>query len=149
MSRSATKNSIRLLIRREKSGAQVFKALIDHPMETGYRRDGRTGEFIPADYIEDIRISVDGKPCFEIVFSENVSRNPFLAFVFAKQLIDNQLVRLSWVDNHKQETSHEFVVKFDKSDAYRFTGVTVGPVMNRLVPQAGPVCKTQQSGVAQ
>jgi len=76
------KNSIRIRISKNKKAEQVFKTVILHPMETGFRRDKNSGQPVPADYIEDFRIYIDGKNVFEIKFGRNVSKNPYLSFTF-------------------------------------------------------------------
>jgi len=137
------KNTIRLHVDRDKSGEQVFKSLFTHPMETGYRRDSRTGEKVPADYIENVLITVDGEKYFEITLGENVSKNPFLSFAFTKPLVDNQLMTVSWVDNNKKQTSYDCVIKFEQDGIFRFRGNDKGTKVYRLLPKAKPVCKTK------
>lgn len=143
------KNTIRFLVAREKGGEQVFKALFFHPMEPGNRRDWRSGQTFPADYIDEVLISVDGEPCFACSMGVGISKDPFLSFVFARPLVDGQVVKISWVDNRGQETSYETTVTFNEAGRFLFAGNDKGTEVQRLVPQAGPVCKTQQSGAAQ
>jgi sulfur-oxidizing protein SoxZ len=45
-----------------------LKAMIQHPMETGYRRDSK-GEIIPTDIIKSFRCTYDGNVIFEAEFS--------------------------------------------------------------------------------
>lgn len=137
------KNSIKLRIANNTKGEQVLKAIFSHPMETGLRRDKRTNKKIPADYIEDLRISVDGEIYFEITLWEYVSRNPYLTFTFAKPIVDGQLMQVSWVDNSEGETSYDFVVNLKQDGAFRFSGNKKGSEVMQLLPQAGPVCKTK------
>ena len=143
MSISNLKNGFRMRINTEKTGEQVFKALISHPMETGYRRDAKTEKNIPADYIEDLYISVDGKKYFEIVLGENVSKTPFLSFVFSKPLVDNQKFKISWIDNNRRETSYECVVKFDQSGSFSYDDASKATEVEQATPEAGPACKTK------
>jgi sulfur-oxidizing protein SoxZ len=149
MAKTFTKNSLRIRISHEKNGEQVFKTIITHPMETGYRRDSRTGETIAADYIEDLRISVDGKTYFAISLGENVSSNPFLSFVFARPLVDNQLLRISWVDNHQRDTAYDCPVSFGQDGMFHFEGEKQGSDIVHLLPEAGTVCKTKTPGAGQ
>ena len=37
-----------------KDGVTTIKALISHPMETGTRKDKKTGEKIPAHFIQEV-----------------------------------------------------------------------------------------------
>ena len=41
----------------EADGKVTVKALITHPMELGTRKDAKTGELIPAHFIQDITVS--------------------------------------------------------------------------------------------
>jgi len=40
----------------------TVKALITHPMETGLRKDKKTGETIPAHFIQEVVCSCNGIP---------------------------------------------------------------------------------------
>lgn len=137
------KNSIRLRVREEK-GVQVFKAIFSHPMETGMRLDKRSGKKIPADYIEDVRIYIDGEIHFEISLGINVSSNPYISFSFARPLVDNQIMQISWQDNHRNESVYETPVVFERGTFY-FTGEQPGEEMLlQIAPQAGPVCRNNK-----
>ena len=137
------KNSIKLRIANNAKGEQVLKAIFSHPMETGLRLDKKTREKIPADYIKDLRVSVDGESYFEIMWSESVSKNPYLTFVFAKPVIDGQQMNIYWVDNNQKETSYDFVVRMEQGRSFRFSGDKDGSEIISLLPEAGPVCKTR------
>ena len=39
---------------KESNGVVTVKALIKHPMETGQRKNKKTGDFIPAHYIQEV-----------------------------------------------------------------------------------------------
>jgi len=137
------KNSIKLRIANNTKGEQALKAIFSHPMETGLRRDKRTNKNIPADYIEDLRISVDGEMYFEITLGEFVSRNPYLTFTFAKPIVDGQLMKIVWFDNSERETSYEFIVRITPEGRFGFSGDKKGSEVMQLLPEAGPVCKTK------
>ena len=137
------KNSIHLRIAYDSMGEQIFKALLNHPMEDGYRRDKKTGKMIPADYIEDFRISVDEEDYFAMRMGKNVSKNPFVSFTFAAPLFDNQRMNISWTDNHKREISYDLEVDFSQNGVYRYTGGKKGSEIVQTLPETGPVCKTK------
>ncbi len=136
------KNSIKLRISNDKNGEQIFKTIISHPMETGYRLDKRTGGKVPADYIEDFRISVEGETWFEMMLGEFVSKNPYLSFIFSKPLVDNQLMQISWVDNNERETSYDVVVNLKQDSTFNFSGDKNGSEVMSILPEAGSACKT-------
>ena len=141
------KNSIKVRIRYEKNGEQMFKTIIHHPVETGYRRDRKTGQPVPADYIEDFTVSIDGQPYFETVLGENVSQNPFLAFTFTKPVVAGQTVAIRWLDNHRHEIAYEFVTQPDSEGAFHFNGEKADSEVFQLMPQTGPVCPPNKNAI--
>jgi sulfur-oxidizing protein SoxZ len=56
-----------------------IKTLIDHPMETGLRRDSK-GELIPRKIINEFICRYNGEVVFRADLHEAVSANPFIAF---------------------------------------------------------------------
>jgi len=75
------------------------KALIAHPMETGYRHDIK-GESIPRDIIKSFVCSYNGEDVFRAELFPAVAANPFIAFnVIASE---NGVLTFSWTDDHDQ-----------------------------------------------
>jgi len=72
---------IRLSVPKTATKGEVIelKALIQHPMESGFRR-GPTGEVIPRNIIRSFECLYNGAPVFEATFNPAVSANPFLSF---------------------------------------------------------------------
>ena len=141
MARIMTKNSIRIRISTDQQGEQVFKALIVHPMETGQRRDYKTRNLIPADFIDVLRISVDDNLYLEMSMGENGSRNPFLSFVFSQPIYEGQHLQVSWIDNRKRTTSHDWVFKLNEKGIAGFASDTKGSEVVAPLPTKGPACK--------
>ena len=56
-----------------------IKTLIQHEMETGYRRDAE-GKVIPRDIIVGLRVTYGGAEIFRAETFAGVSANPFIAF---------------------------------------------------------------------
>ena len=56
-----------------------LKALIMHPMETGFRA-GTNGRIIPRNIIERFTASWNGSEIFRMDFSPAISANPFVSF---------------------------------------------------------------------
>ena len=52
-------NTIKLRAQ-EKGGVTTVKALITHPMETGQTKDSKTGELIPAHFIQEVSCTHGG-----------------------------------------------------------------------------------------
>ena len=56
-----------------------IKALIMHPMETGFR-PGANGRIIPRNIIEDFSVAWNGREIFRMKMSPAIAANPFVAF---------------------------------------------------------------------
>jgi sulfur-oxidizing protein SoxZ len=85
------------------------KLLINHPMETGQRKDPKTGQPIPAHFITNVTATLNGKPVLDAQWSQAVSRNPFLGFR-VKGAKAGDKVKVSWVDNKGESDSIETTV---------------------------------------
>ncbi|GBD98916.1 sulfur oxidation protein SoxZ [bacterium BMS3Abin07] len=57
-----------------------IKALITHPMETGFRKNKKTGKKIPAYYINDVNVYYGDKLITHCDWTIAVSANPFMSF---------------------------------------------------------------------
>lgn len=53
--------------------------IVIHPMDTGLQKDKKTGEIIPAHFIDNITFSFDGKPFTTMKVWETVSTNPYFS----------------------------------------------------------------------
>jgi sulfur-oxidizing protein SoxZ len=56
-----------------------IKALILHPMETGFR-PGTNGRMIPRNIIEQFSARWNGEEIFRMAFSPAIAANPFVSF---------------------------------------------------------------------
>lgn len=91
-----SQSTIKMRIK-EKSGSVLLRALIQHPMETGLRKDRKTGKPIPAHYINSVDVEANGEVVFSADLSTSVSENPFFFIQFDGGAGDE--VRLTWTDN--------------------------------------------------
>lgn len=82
------------------------KALISHPMETGQRKDKKTGELIPAHFIEEITCEHNDAVVMTALWSGGVSKDPYLAFKFKGAAAGDKL-KLSWKDNKGESDTLE------------------------------------------
>ena len=80
-----------------------IKVLMNHPMETGQRKDPKTGQLIPAHYISEVTATLNGKNVLEAEWSGAISKNPYLGFK-VKGAKAGDKVTVSWKDN-KGETN--------------------------------------------
>ncbi|ROR29782.1 thiosulfate oxidation carrier complex protein SoxZ [Inmirania thermothiophila] len=86
---------------RTEDGVTTVKALIKHPMETGLRKDPKTGAKIPAHHITELVCEHEGRTVLTCHWGTAVSKDPFLAFAF-KGGKKGETVRIRWVDNKGQ-----------------------------------------------
>jgi sulfur-oxidizing protein SoxZ len=91
-------------------GVTTIKALISHPMETGARKDKKTGETIPAHFIQEVVCEHKGAKVITANWGPAISKNPYLSFRF-KGAAAGDTVKLSWVDNKGKTDSLEQTVK--------------------------------------
>jgi len=83
---------------KEKAGVVTVKALMTHPMETGARKDKKTGKLIPAHFIQEVSCKTNDKTVMSADWSGGVSKNPYLSFKF-KGAAKGDPIELTWVDN--------------------------------------------------
>jgi sulfur-oxidizing protein SoxZ len=63
----------------KKGEVVTIKALIMHPMETGFRA-GPNGRLIPRNIIEDFVATWNGREIFRMKMSPAIAANPFVSF---------------------------------------------------------------------
>ena len=73
-----------------------IKALIAHPMETGYRHDIK-GDAIPRDIIRSFVCSYNGEDVFRADLFPAVAANPFIAFSVVAS--ESGVLTFSWTDD--------------------------------------------------
>lgn len=88
---------IRMRVRLEGDVAEI-RALIDHPMETGLRKDARTRQLVPLHFIQNLTVSLDGKPVLETEWGQAMARNPYIQLRVHGAKADDE-VTIEWVDN--------------------------------------------------
>ena len=93
-----------------KDGVTTIKALISHPMETGTRKDKKTGKPIPAHFIQEVVCEHKGNAVLTANWGAAISKNPYLSFRFSGAAAGDT-VKLSWVDNKGEKDSAEATVK--------------------------------------
>ena len=59
-----------------------IKCMIGHKMESGRRKNKKTGELIPRKIINSLKVTFGGKPVFSAALHPSVSANPYFAFDF-------------------------------------------------------------------
>lgn len=94
-------------IRAKAGGAETkVSALIEHTMETGQRKDKKTGKKIPAHFIQEVVCELNGTVVMTALWGPAVSKRPFLQFKLEGAKKDDT-IKLSWVDNKGEKDSAE------------------------------------------
>lgn len=97
-------------VRLQKKGDDVkVKVLINHPMETGQRKNPTTGKLIPAHYINQITVSINNKDVLRSRCSGGVSKNPFFGFLI-NNAVTNDKITVQWKDNIGESGSADATV---------------------------------------
>ncbi len=74
-----------------------IKTLISHPMESGQRKDRKTGEIIPRKIINSFTCTYNGQEVFKADFHPAISANPYMSF-FVK-VEESGEFEFTWVDD--------------------------------------------------
>lgn len=85
------------------------KVLMNHPMETGLRKDAKTGQLVPAHFITEVIATVNGIPVLAAEMSGGVSKNPYLGFKVKGPKAGDK-VAVSWADNKGDKNSVEATI---------------------------------------
>ena len=102
--------SLKAKIRVVSDGSTEVKVLIKHPMETGFRKDRKTGKTIPAHYIEHVTCEWQGREVMKTYWGVSISKNPYLSFKLNGPA-SGDMVKLSWVDNMGEGGEGEYKVR--------------------------------------
>lgn len=94
--------AIRIRAKRSNGMTEVM-LLMPHPMETGLRK-GADGRLVPAHFITDLQVHVEGRMVMSARLSHAVSQDPLIGFRFKGGNI-GQRVTVAWVDNTGQARS--------------------------------------------
>lgn len=103
------KSSIKVRAKVKKGEAKV-KCLISHPMETGLRKNKKTGKLIPAHFIQEVVCEHGGKTVMTAQWGGTISKNPFLSFTFTGANAGD-MIKISWVDNTGKSDTTEAKMK--------------------------------------
>ena len=73
------------------------------------KKNKKTGDFIPAHYIQEVHGKANGKDVITIYWGPAVSKNPYLTFAYNGSKGDK--VELTWRDNKGNQDSKSVEVK--------------------------------------
>lgn len=81
-----------------KGDVVMVKAILNHPMESGMRKDKSTGKKIPAHHITEVTCHHKDVLVFSTQWGTGISKNPYLSF-HLKGLNKGDELQLAYVDN--------------------------------------------------
>jgi sulfur-oxidizing protein SoxZ len=73
------------------------KMVINHPMETGRKKDD-FGVLIPAHFIQQLLVTLNGKSVCEAQWGTGIAKNPYLTFRLKGAKLGDKL-ETQWLDN--------------------------------------------------
>jgi len=85
------------------------KVLMNHPMETGARKDAKTGQLVPAHYITTVTATINGANVLNGGMSGGISKNPYLGFRVKGAKAGDKVV-VNWVDNTGDKNTAEATI---------------------------------------
>lgn len=83
-----------------KGEAFEIRVLVQHPMETGYRRD-LNGQAIPTNIVDKLVCRIGGREVFSAELGTGVSANPYISF-FATADQSGEVV-VEWSDDRGEK----------------------------------------------
>jgi len=101
----------KIQIRARMTGGEIadVKILLTHDMETGTRKDAKTKALIPAFYIKEATVTLNGKPVLQTQWAAGIAKNPFLGLRL-KGAKAGDFVAISAVDNLGGKYEHNAIV---------------------------------------
>lgn len=85
------------------------KCLMNHPMETGLRKDPKTGELVPSRFITNVTATLNGKTVLDAQWGGGISKTPYLAFKIKGAKAADK-VEVSWVDNRGDKNATQATI---------------------------------------
>ncbi|MBV8209010.1 MAG: thiosulfate oxidation carrier complex protein SoxZ [Burkholderiaceae bacterium] len=91
-----------------RDGVTEVKVLMQHPMETGLRKDD-SGALVPAWFITEVIATHQERVVLRAQFGTSISANPYLAFRFRGGKPGDRIA-ISWVDTKGDRRSDEATI---------------------------------------
>ncbi|KAF0166395.1 MAG: sulfur compound chelating protein SoxZ [Rhodocyclaceae bacterium] len=90
-------------------GSAHIAVLMIHPMETGQRKDPRSGQAYPAHFIQNVTATVNDKAVLVAQLGPAISKNPLLGFRVKGAKAGDKLA-ISWEDNKGERARAEAAI---------------------------------------
>lgn len=94
---------------RVRAGSGEIKVLMTHPSENGLRKDAKSGQLVPAHFVKNVIVAVNGKTVLDGQWGGGVSKDPYLGFK-VKGLKAGDKVTVSAEDNKGDKGGGEATV---------------------------------------
>ena len=75
----------------------TIKTLISHKMESGQRKDKKSGEMIPRKIINAFKADFNGKTVFSAALEPAISANPYIQFT--TRVMESGEFHFTWTDD--------------------------------------------------
>jgi sulfur-oxidizing protein SoxZ len=75
----------------------TIKTLISHKMESGRRKDKKSGELIPRKIINAFKADFNGKTVFSVALEPAISANPYIQFT--TKVMESGEFHFTWTDD--------------------------------------------------
>lgn len=93
-----------------KGGKTKVKLMAKHIMETGQRKDKKSGELIPAMFLQELKVMHAGKEVFSANMGTAISKNPYFAFNFAGGAKGEELTMM-WTESTGKSATETAKIK--------------------------------------
>jgi sulfur-oxidizing protein SoxZ len=98
-------SSIKIRSKRQDGKTQI-RMLISHPMEHGRNTDSKTGQPIPAHFIQELQVKHNEKVVMNSNMGAGISKDPYFAFILKGGEAGDKIT-VSWRDNLGNSDSEE------------------------------------------
>ena len=96
-------------IRAQATGDKALvRVRMSHEMESGQRKDG-AGKIIPAWFIQEVSVLLNGRPVLSAQWGPSVSKDPYLQFVL-KGAKPGDKVTIQWLDTRGERRSDDATI---------------------------------------
>ena len=87
----------------------LLRILIEHPMETGRRKDGLTGQLVPARYIDRLSVRHNGKSLLDGQLTTAIARNPYISLRL-RDALPGDHIEVQWTDNQGEQGQTNYIL---------------------------------------
>jgi sulfur-oxidizing protein SoxZ len=97
MAKKNIKPRVRVPKKLKKGEIFEIKTLVSHAMESGQRKDKKTGKPIPREIINRLRVTYNGNEVLNAVWHPGISANPYTSFFVVAE--ESGPMEFTWTDD--------------------------------------------------